>query len=92
MKADAYVKKWRKDKSKLFSWVYQVLKDAGEGGLHLRDICSRIAKQKDISALTGMKSQRQRDVISTTCTNFPLVFARVGEKGSGRYRIAEAYL
>ena len=90
MKSDAYVKKWRKDKSKMFSWVFRVLKKAGEGGLHLRDICSRIAKQTDISALTNR--EEPRSAISQTCRNFPLVFARVGKKGSGRYRIVDAYL
>ena len=90
MKSDAYVKKWRKDKSKMFSWVFRVLKKAGEGGLHLRDICSRIAKQTDISALTTREGPR--DEISLTCSKLPLVFARVGKKRSGHYRIAEAYL
>ena len=91
MKSDAYVKKWRKDKSKMFSWVFRVLKKAGEGGLHLRDICSRIAKQTDISAHTTTK-EGPRSAIGQTCTNFPFIFARVGEKGSGRYRIVDAYL
>ena len=90
MKCDAYLKRWLNDKSTIFSWVFQVIKDAGEGGLHVRDICSRIAKQTDISALTGSKSQH--DAISHTCRNFPLVFATVGKKEGGRYRIAEAYL
>ena len=90
MKSDAYVKKWRKDKSKMFSWVFRVLKKAGEGGLHLRDICSRIAKQTDISALTNR--EEPRSAISQTCRNFPLVFARVGKKGRGCYRIVDAYL
>ena len=74
----------------MFSWVYLVLKDAGEEGLHIREICSRIAKQTDISALTTR--EEPRDGISVTCSNFPFVFARVGKKRSGRYRIAEAYL
>ena len=73
----------------MFSWVFRVLKKAGEGGLHLRDICSRIAKQTDISALT---TEEPRSAISQTCRNFPLVFARVGKKGSGRYRMVESYL
>ena len=72
----------------MFSWVFQVIKDAGEGGLHVRDICSRIAKQTDISALTTM--EEPQDAILSMCTNYPLIFARVGKKGSGRYRIAEA--
>eukprot|EP00215_Chloropicon_roscoffensis_P010145 CAMPEP_0196638926 /NCGR_PEP_ID=MMETSP1085-20130531/1639_1 /TAXON_ID=41879 ORGANISM="Pycnococcus sp, Strain CCMP1998" /NCGR_SAMPLE_ID=MMETSP1085 /ASSEMBLY_ACC=CAM_ASM_000807 /LENGTH=91 /DNA_ID=CAMNT_0041967855 /DNA_START=17 /DNA_END=293 /DNA_ORIENTATION=- len=67
-----------------------VLKDAGEEGLHLREICSRIAKQTDISALTTREGPR--DEISLTCSKLPLVFARVGKKRSGHYRIAEAYL
>ena len=74
----------------MFSWVYLVLKDAGEEGLHLREICSRIAKQTDISALTTREGPR--DEISLTCSKLPLVFARVGKKRSGHYRIAEAYL
>ena len=90
MKCDAYLKRWLNDKSTIFSWVFRVLKDAGEGGLHVLDICSRIAKQTDISALTGIKSQH--DAIGMTCRNFPLVFATVGKKEGGRYRIAEAYL
>ena len=90
VKCDAYLKRWGKDKSKMFSWVYLVLKDAGEEGLHIREICSRIAKQTDISALTTREDPR--DGISVTCSNFPFVFARVGKKRSGRYRIAEAYL
>ena len=90
MKCDAYLKRRLKDKSKMFSWVFQVIKDAGEGGLHVRDICSRIAKQTDISALTNR--EEPRSAISQTCRNFPLVFARVGKKGSGRYRIVDAYL
>ena len=90
MKCDAYLKRRLKDKSKLFSWVYRALKDAGEGGLHVRDICSRIAKQTDISALTT--KEEPRSAISQTCRNFPLVFARVGKKGRGRYRIVDAYL
>ncbi|WZN59504.1 hypothetical protein HKI87_02g10300 [Chloropicon roscoffensis] len=90
VKCDAYLNRWLNDKSTIFSWVFQVIKDAGEGGLHVLDICSRIAKQTDISALTGSKSQH--DAISHTCRNFPLVFATVGKKESGRYRIAEAYL
>ena len=90
MKSDAYVKKWRKDKSKMFSWVYRVLKDAGEGGLHVLDICSRIAKQTDISALTVIESHHE--AIRMTCVQSPFVFARVGKKGGGRYRIVDAYL
>ena len=90
MKCDAYLNRWGKDKFKLFSWVFQVIKDAGEGGLHVRDICSRIAKQTDISALTT--KEEPRSAISQTCRNFPLVFARVGKKGRGRYRIVDAYL
>ena len=74
----------------MFSWVYRVLKDAGEGGLHVCDICSRIAKQTDISALTVIESHHE--AIRMTCANLPFVFARVGKKRSGRYRIAEAYL
>ncbi|WZN59529.1 hypothetical protein HKI87_02g10550 [Chloropicon roscoffensis] len=89
VKCDAYLKRWGKDKSKLFSWVFRVLKKAGEGGLHLRDICSRIAKQTDISALTTMEPH---SAILGTCTNYPLIFAKVGKKRSGHYRIAEAYL
>ena len=90
MKCDAYLKRWLNDKSKMLSWVYLVLKDAGEEGLHLREICSRIAKQTDISALTNR--EEPRSAISQTCRNFPLVFARVGKKGSGRYRMVESYL
>ena len=90
MKCDAYLKRWLNDKSKMLSWVYLVLKDAGEEGLHLREICSRIAKQTDISALTTREGPR--DEISLTCRKLPLVFARVGKKRSGHYRIAEAYL
>ena len=91
MKCDAYLKRWLNDKSTIFSWVFRVLKDAGEGGLHVLDICSRIAKQTDISAHTTTK-EGPRSAIGHTCRNFPLVFARVGEKGSGRYRIVDAYL
>ena len=90
MKCDAYLKRWLNDKYKMLSWVYLVLKDAGEEGLHLREICSRIAKQTDISALTTREGPR--DEISLTCSKLPLVFARVGKKRSGHYRIAEAYL
>ena len=90
MKSDAYVKKWRKDKSKMFSWVYRVLKDAGEGGLHVLDICSRIAKQTNIYALTTKEDQPR--AIGDLCIHTPFIFARVGEKGSGRYRIVDAYL
>ena len=90
MKCDAYLNRWLNDKSTIFSWVFRVLKDAGEGGLHVLDICRRIAKQTDISALTGSKSQH--DAVGLTCNNFPLVFATVGKKGSGRYRIVDAYL
>jgi len=90
VKCDAYLKRRLKDKSKMFSWVYRVLKDAGEGGLHVRDICSRIAKKTDISALTT-KEDRPR-AIGDLCIHTPFVFARVGEKGSGRYRIVDAYL
>ena len=90
MKCDAYLKRWLNDKSKMLSWVSLVLKDAGEEGLHLREICSRIAKQTDISALTTREGPR--DEISLTCSKLPLVFARVGKKRSGHYRIAEAYL
>jgi len=90
VKSDAYLNRWGKDKSKMFSWVFQVIKDAGEEGLHVRDICSRIAKQTDISALTNR--EEPRSAISQTCRNFPLVFARVGKKGSGRYRMVESYL
>jgi len=90
VKCDAYLKRWLNDKSKMLSWVYLVLKDAGEEGLHLREICSRIAKQTDISALTTREGPR--DEISLTCSKLPLVFARVGKKRSGHYRIAEAYL
>ena len=90
MKCDAYLNRWGKDKSKLFSWVFQVIKDAGEGGLHVRDICSRIAKQTDISALTT-KEEPHRG-IGDLCIHTPFVFARVGKKGSGRYRIVDAYL
>ena len=90
MKCDAYLKRRLKDKSKMFSWVYRVLKDAGEGGLQVRDICSRIAKQTDISALTT-KEEPHRG-IGDLCIHTPFVFARVGEKGSGRYRIVDAYL
>ena len=90
MKCDAYLNRWLNDKSTIFSWVFQVIKDAGEGGLHVLDICSRIAKQTDISALTT--KEEPRSAISQTCRNFPLVFARVGKKGRGRYRIVDAYL
>ena len=90
MKCDAYLKRWLNDKSKMLSWVYLVLKDAGEEGLHLREICSRIAKQTDISALTVIESHHE--AIRMTCVQSPFVFARVGKKGGGRYRIADAYL
>ena len=89
MKSDAYVIKWRKDKSKMFSWVFRVLKKAGEGGLHKREICSRIAKQTDISALT---TEEPRSAIGKLCSHRPFVFAKVGKKGSGRYRMVESYL
>ena len=89
MKCDAYLKRRLKDKSKMFSWVYRVLKDAGEGGLHKREICSRIAKQTDISALT---TEEPRSAIGKLCSHRPFVFAKVGKKGSGRYRMVESYL
>ena len=75
----------------MLSWVYRVLKEAGEEGLHVRDICSRIAKQTDISALTNREEPRSA-ILGTCNMHLPLVFARVGEKGSGRYRIVDAYL
>ena len=90
MKCDAYLKRRLKDKSKMFSWVYRVLKDAGEGGLHVLDICSRIAKQTNIYALTTKEDQPR--AIGDLCIHTPIIFARVGEKGSGRYRIVDAYL
>ena len=89
MKCDAYLKRWLNDKSTIFSWVFQVIKDAGEEGLHVRDICSRIAKQTDISALT---TEEPRSAISKLCSHRPFVFAKVGKKGSGRYRMVESYL
>ena len=89
MKCDAYLKRWLNDKSKMLSWVYLVLKDAGEEGLHLREICSRIAKQTDISALT---TEEPRSAIGKLCSHRPFVFAKVGKKGSGRYRMVESYL
>ena len=90
MKCDAYLKRWLNDKSTIFSWVFQVIKDAGEGGLHVRDICSRIAKQTNIYALTTKEDQPR--AIGDLCIHTPIIFARVGEKGSGRYRIVDAYL
>ena len=90
MKCDAYLKRRLKDKSKMFSWVFRVLKDAGEGGLHVLDICSRIAKQTNIYALTTKEDQPR--AIGDLCIHTPFIFARVGEKGSGRYRIVDAYL
>ena len=89
MKCDAYLNRWLNDKSTIFSWVFRVLKDAGEGGLHVLDICSRIAKQTDISALT---TEEPRSAIGKLCSHRPFVFAKVGKKGSGRYRMVESYL
>ena len=89
MKCDAYLNRWGKDKSKVFSWVFQIIKDAGEEGLHKREICSRIAKQTDISALT---TEEPHDAIGKLCSHRPFVFAKVGKKGSGRYRMVESYL
>eukprot|EP00215_Chloropicon_roscoffensis_P007976 CAMPEP_0197513400 /NCGR_PEP_ID=MMETSP1312-20131121/80726_1 /TAXON_ID=464262 /ORGANISM="Genus nov. species nov., Strain RCC2335" /LENGTH=432 /DNA_ID=CAMNT_0043061531 /DNA_START=97 /DNA_END=1397 /DNA_ORIENTATION=+ len=88
-KSDAYLNREREDNSKLFSWIFRVLKDAGEGGLHKREICSRIAKQTDISALT---TEEPRSAIGKLCSHRPFVFAKVGKKGSGRYRMVESYL
>ena len=73
----------------MFSWIFRVLKDAGEGGLHKREICSRIAKQTNISALT---TEEPHDAIGKLCSHRPFVFAKVGKKGSGRYRMVESYL
>ena len=57
--------------------------------MHKREICSRIAKQTDISALT---TEEPRSAIGKLCSHRPFVFAKVGKKGSGRYRMVESYL